>query len=341
MKHEKVLDLSWDTIFKIALSILLFYFFLQIKDVVIWFVFAIIISILFNPSIDFLKKIKIPRAVGASIIYILAFGTLSLTFYSVIASLVSELEQFSQVVPSYLKEISPLLRDFGIEAFDNIENFINTIKGSLSELTTAVFNASFAFFGGIFTTLFVITMAFFLSLEEKIIDRAVFLIFPKRYEEYALSLWKRSQKQVSGWFLSRILSCIFVGSATYISALILDIRYPLSFGLVAGIFNFIPYIGPLVSGVFFFLVTVMDGFGKAIFIVIIFTIIGLIENGILNPVLSKKFIGLSPVIVILSLSIGGILWGVLGAFLAVPLAGITFQFVKEFLEKKKQEESVV
>jgi predicted PurR-regulated permease PerM len=341
MKHEKVLDLSWDTIFKIALSILLFYFFLQIKDVVIWFVFAIIISILFNPSIDFLKKIKIPRAVGASIIYILAFGTLSLTFYSVIASLVSELEQFSQVVPSYLKEISPLLRDFGIEAFDNIENFINTIKGSLSELTTAVFNASFAFFGGIFTTLFVITMAFFLSLEEKIIDRAVFLIFPKRYEKYALSLWKRSQKQVSGWFLSRILSCIFVGSATYISALILGIRYPLSFGLVAGIFNFIPYIGPLVSSVFFFLVTVMDGFGKAIFIVIIFTIIGLIENGILNPVLSKKFIGLSPVIVILSLSIGGILWGVLGAFLAVPLAGITFQFVKEFLEKKKQEESVV
>jgi predicted PurR-regulated permease PerM len=341
MKHEKVLDLSWDTIFKIALSILLFYFFLQIKDVVIWFVFAIIISILFNPSIDFLKKIKIPRAVGASIIYILAFGTLSLTFYSVIASLVSELEQFSQVVPSYLKEISPLLRDFGIEAFDSIENFINTIKGSLSELTTAVFNASFAFFGGIFTTLFVITMAFFLSLEEKIIDRAVFLIFPKRYEKYALSLWKRSQKQVSGWFLSRILSCIFVGSATYISALILGIRYPLSFGLVAGIFNFIPYIGPLVSSVFFFLVTVMDGFGKAIFIVIIFTIIGLIENGILNPVLSKKFIGLSPVIVILSLSIGGILWGVLGAFLAVPLAGITFQFVKEFLEKKKQEESVV
>jgi len=341
MKHEKVLDLSWDTIFKIALSILLFYFFLQIKDVVIWFVFAIIISILFNPSIDFLKKIKIPRAVGASIIYILAFGTLSLTFYSVIASLVSELEQFSQVVPSYLKEISPLLRDFGIEAFDSIENFINTIKGSLSELTTAVFNASFAFFGGIFTTLFVVTMAFFLSLEEKIIDRAVFLIFPKRYEKYALSLWKRSQKQVSGWFLSRILSCIFVGSATYISALILGIRYPLSFGLVAGIFNFIPYIGPLVSSVFFFLVTVMDGFGKAIFIVIIFTIIGLIENGILNPVLSKKFIGLSPVIVILSLSIGGILWGVLGAFLAVPLAGITFQFVKEFLEKKKQEESVV
>jgi predicted PurR-regulated permease PerM len=341
MKHEKVLDLSWDTIFKIALSILLFYFFLQIKDVVIWFVFAIIISILFNPSIDFLKKIKIPRAVGASIIYILAFGTLSLTFYSVIASLVSELEQFSQVVPSYLKEISPLLRDLGIEAFDNIQDLINTIKGSLIELTTAVFNASFAFFGGIFTTLFVITMAFFLSLEEKIIDRAVFLIFPKRYEEYAISLWKRSQKQVSGWFLSRILSCIFVGSATYISALILNIRYPLSFGLVAGIFNFIPYIGPLVSSIFFFLITVMDGFGKAIFIVIVFQIIQLIENGILTPVLSKKFIGLSPVIVLLSLSIGGILWGVLGAFLAVPLAGITFQFVKEFLEKKKQEESVV
>ena len=183
------------------------------------------------------------------------------------------------------------------------------------------------------------TMAFFISLEGKLIERAVVVVFPKRYEGHALSLWKRSQKQVSGWFLTRILSCLFVGAAIYISALVMGVGYPLSMGLIGGVFNFIPYIGPLVSGTFIVLITAMARLPKALFILVAFTIIQLIESGVLTPVLSKRFIGLSPVLVILALAIGGSLWGFLGALLAIPLAGITFEFLKEFLERKKRIES--
>ncbi len=340
MSNEKVLDISWDTIFKITVSIIFFYILFQIKDILVWFIFALIISILFNPGIDFFMKFKIPRIISTALIYLSVFGVLTVVLYFVVSVLISEIEQFSQILPFYFREFSPVLRDAGIHAFEDIEKFIDTIRGSLRELTTAIFSASFAFFGGVFTTFFVMTMAFFLSLEGKVVERAVILIFPKKYENYAFSLWKRSQKQVSSWFLTRILSCLFVGAATYISALILGVKYPLSMGLIGGVFNFIPYIGPLVSGSFIFLVTMMDNINKAFFIIIAFVIIQLIESGVLTPVLSKKFIGLSPVLVILALAVGGTLWGFLGALLVIPLAGITFEFIKEFLEKKKREEGV-
>ncbi len=341
MSEQKVLDLSWSTVLKIALAVIFFYILFQIKDIIVWFIFALIISILFNPAIDFLKKFKIPRVVSTCLIYFLVFGLLSVVFYSAVVALVTEVEQLSQILPHYLQELSPTLREIGVYALEDIESFINEIRGSLRELSGAFFSVLFSVFGGIFTTFFVLTMAFFLSLEGRIVERAMVALFPKKYEEYSLVLWKRCQKKVSSWFATRILVCLFVGIATYISCLILAVKYPFSLGLVAGVANFIPYIGPLISGSFIFAITAADGLAKGFFILIVFVLIQLIESSVLTPVLSHKFIGLSPVLVIMALAIGGVLWGALGALLAIPLAGILFEFLKEFFEKRKKEEQAL
>ncbi len=341
MKEEKVLDLSWETMFKIALAVIFFYILFQIKDIVVWFIFALVISILFNPAIDFLKKFRVPRSVATSLVYLLTFVLISAVLYSSVIILIGEVEDLSHKLSYYFQELSPALRDIGIYAFQDLENFIVNIRSSLRELSSAFFAVSFSVFGGIFTTFFVLTMAFFLSLEGKIIERAMVLIFPKKYENYAFFLWKKCQKKVSSWFFTRIISCLFVGVVIYIASLILGIKYPLSLGLIAGIMNFIPYIGPLVSGLIIFSVTAIDGLAKGVFIIIVFGLVQLIEGAVITPVLSQKFIGLSPVLVILALAIGGTLWGFLGALLAVPLAGILFEFLKEFLEKRKKEEQAL
>jgi len=340
MKKRSVLDLSWETVMKIALAVIFFYFLFQIKDIIIWFVFALIISVLFNPAIDFLRKFKIPRIAATSFVYLLTFGLLSVVFYLAVTILVGEVEQLSHLLPHYIQELSPTFREMGIYVFEDIESFINGIKSSLRELASAFFTVLFSVFGGIFTTFFVLTMAFFLSLEGGLVEKGMVALFPKKYEEYSMALWKRCQKKVSSWFATRILACLFVGVATYIACLILAIKYPFSLGLIAGVTNFIPYIGPLVSGTLIFAITAVDGLAKGVFILIVFILIQSIESSVLIPILSQKFIKLSPVLVIMSLTIGGVLWGMLGALLAVPLAGILFEFLKEFLEKKKREEAV-
>jgi len=341
MNSERILDISWGTILKIFIAILCFYVLYQIRDILVWFIFALIISVLFNPAIDFLQKRKIPRVISTIFVYVWIFGIISLLVYATAPLFISETQYFSQIFPQYFEKISPFLKGLGIQAFENIESFINLLGKTLERMAGNIFNALFAIFGGIFSTIFVLTIAIFLSLEEKAVERGISLLFPKKYEVYAFSLWSRCQRKVSGWFLSRILGCLFVGLACYLAFLLLNTKYPFSLGLLAGVFNFIPFIGPLISGAIIFIIISLENFLRAIFVLIIFILIQQIENNILLPVLTKKFVGLSPVLVLIALAIGGTLWGFLGAVLAIPLFGILFEFLRDFLKKKKAEKEKV
>ena len=73
------------------------------------------------------------------------------------------------------------------------------------------------------------------------------------------------------------------------------------------------------------------------FLLTAFLIIQQIEGNILNPVLTKKIIGLPPVLVLVAVMVGAKLWGIMGALLAIPIAGIMFEFLRDFLKKRKEE----
>ena len=341
MDNEKILDISWGTILKISVAILSFYILYQIRDILVWFIFALIISLLFNPVINFLRKLKIPRALAVVFVYVGVFGFLTLLIYLIIPIFVSEIQQFSKILPQYFEKISPPLKGLGIQAFENIESFVNVLGGALNRIASNIFNVLLIIFGGIFKTIFILAVAIFLSLEEKTIEKSLSLLFPKKYEDYALSLWRKCQKKVSGWFLTRILTSLFVGIATFLALLLFKVDYPASLGLFAGALNFVPYLGPIITAILLFVIISLENVYKAVFVFVVFILIQQIENNILTPVLTKKFIGLSPVLVLMSLAIGGALWGFLGAILAVPLVGVLFEFLKDFLKKKKEEEAAL
>ncbi|GAI37440.1 unnamed protein product, partial [marine sediment metagenome] len=103
----------------------------------------------------------------------------------------------------------------------------------------------------------------------------------------------------------------------------------------------IPILGPIIAGAVAFIFVALDSWLKAIFVLIIFILIQQIEGNILTPVLTKKFVGLPPVLVLISLAVGAKLLGILGAILAIPLAGILFEFLRDFLKKKKEEKTTV
>ena len=155
----------------------------------------------------------------------------------------------------------------------------------------------------------------------------------------ALDLWRRCEKRVSGWFLSRVLSSLFVGGLTYLSLLILGTSFPFFLGLLGGVSNFIPLAGPFLTGFLIFVLVSAESSFKAVLAVTVFVIIQQIESNILLPILSKKFVGLSPALVLISLAVGGSLGGLWGAVLGLPLMGILFEFLQDFLRKKKEAEA--
>jgi len=110
---------------------------------------------------------------------------------------------------------------------------------------------------------------------------------------------------------------------------------------LAFITNFIPFIGPIIAGLIIALFTALDSWLKALFILIAFFIIQQIEGNILTPILSRRFVGLPPALVLVSLIVGAKLWGIMGAILAIPIAGVLFEFLGDFLKRRKEEKAVM
>ncbi len=341
MSEEKILDISWRTIIKISVAVAIFYILFAVRDILIWFVFALTISILFNPAINYLQSKKIPRGLAIVLLYVGVFGLLSVLILLMVPIFITEIQAFLNNFPVYFEKISPPLKGLGFEAFSSIETFLQTLGETMEGMAGNIFGALFSIFGGVFTTLFVIITAIFLSLEEGGIKRALILLFPKKYESQVMAVWARCQKKVSGWFGARILASVFVGVASYIAFLIFNIKYPFTLALFAGVLNFIPYVGPLLTAVVLFVIIFPTEQFKAILTLVAFGAIQQIENSVLSPILMKKFVGLPSALVLLSLVVGGNLWGIMGAILFIPLAGIIFEFSKEFLQRRRDKKVAV
>jgi len=340
--NSQLLDISWATIVKLGLTGFLVYAVFSLRDLLVLVLFGVILSILFDPVIDFLQTKKIPRVVSTIGVYLLLFSFLSYVIFATTPIFVTEIQEFSHRLPQYFEErINPSLEGLGVSTFKDFQSFVDVLTQKATEDTSTIFEALVGIFGGIFSTVFVISVSIFLSIEDRPIERTITLLFPKKYEALALSLWKRSQRKVSGWFLSRVLSSIFVAAATYFTLLLFGVHSPLSLSLLAGVLNFVPVVGPLLAGVLIALLVALESPLQALFVILAFVLIQQVEENVLMPLLSKRLIGVPPSLVLISLAIGAHFWGIMGAILAIPLAGIFFEFLRDFLKKQKEEKTVV
>ncbi len=335
MDEEKVLDISWGTILKVAIVFLGIYILFLIRDILVWTIFGLIISILFNPPIDFLERKRMPRAVATIIIYTVAFTILSLVFYWIIPIFISEIQQMTKLFPQYFEKVAPPLRGLQIEAFNNFETFTQVLQDWLRNASSSIFAAIISIFGGIFSTVTIFAIAIFFSMEDKDIGKAITLLAPKNNEDYFLDLWKRCQTKTAHWFGTRILSSLFVGVVSYVALEVIKLKYAFILSLFAGIMDIIPVLGPIFAGLVIVLLAALEEWWKALFVLIAFVLIQQIEGNIVTPLLTKKMVGLPSVLVLIALMIGGRLWGVLGAVLAIPLTSIIYEFTRDFLKGRK------
>lgn len=341
MNNNQTLDISWEAIFKVFVAIVIFYFIYLARDIALWFFFGLAISILLDPAVNFLKKLWIPKMLAIILIYLSVFGLLGLLIYLTAPIFVVELKQFSSYLPDYFDQVSPVLQKLGIDAAQSFDEFSSSLIGGLQEGSKGVMNAVMAFFGGLSSTVVILTIAFFLSLEDRGPERFLALVSPKKYQDNIVVFFEKAQTKVAGWFGARIIACLFVGIGSFIVFYIFGIKYAFLLALIAGVLNFIPYIGPLTTAILL-IVFVFVSAGSwliTLYVLVAVWIVQAIENNLLTPFLMKKMINIPPVLVLIALLFGAKVFGFLGTIFIVPVFGIVYEFTKEILEKKKEESS--
>jgi len=305
MDQESILNISWGSIFKVCIAIISLYILYLIKDIVVWFIFALVISTLFNFLIDSFEKRRIPRAITATFLYFGIFILLGFFVYKTAPMFLSEVKEFSQSIPGYFRQASPILEKFGVQIAQDATSFTSNLEIGLNQASQNIFNALFTIFGGVFSTIFIISLAFFISLEKGLIEKI-------------------------------LITFSSINILTYFVLRVFNVNYVFILSLLVAIFDFVPMIGPIFAGLIVTFIVALTSPIQALFVLIAFIIIQILEGNLLLPLLFKKFVGIPPSLVLISLVVGGKLWGLLGAILIIPLVGIVFETLNDYLEKLKK-----
>ena len=192
-----------------------------------------------------------------------------------------------------------------------------TLLGGTTEILGGVFS-------GITFLVIVPFVAFFLLREGHNIRRGLVELVPNAYFELCLNLLHQIDGQIGGYIRGLILATSVVGTLSVLGLTLIGVPYALPVGLVAGLANMIPFLGPLIGIVAASIVALATGggFGMVGHVLIVFLAIQMIDNVLIQPIVLAKSVDLHPLVVLSVVLIGGQLMGLVGMLVAVPLTGI-------------------
>jgi predicted PurR-regulated permease PerM len=144
-------------------------------------------------------------------------------------------------------------------------------------------------------------------------------LFPHRSRTKAGEVLSATATTLRRWLVMQGISMLVIGVVTTIALVLLDIRAAIALGIIAGILEFIPYAGPILSAVPAVAMALVDSPEKAIWVVVAYTAIQQLESAVLQPLLMKEGLDLPPVMTILGQALFSLVFGFLGLLVAVPL----------------------
>ena len=167
-------------------------------------------------------------------------------------------------------------------------------------------------------------VAFFFLKEGRRLTRCLIALVPNAYFELCLNLMYQANKQIGNYIRGQLLAVLVVSVLSISGLSIIGVYYALPLGLLAGLANVIPYLGPLIGIVCSSIVALATGGGLAMVakVIIMFLIVQLIDNVLIQPTVVAKSVELHPLVVLFVVMVGSQLMGIVGMLIAVPLTGI-------------------
>jgi len=340
------ISISTGTIVRAVLVLICVFLVWVLRDLVLVVLTAIVIASFIDSSVSYFKKIKVNRIFGIVIIYAVSLLFFAGLFYLFAPLLITEIYNFSTFMSSYAPDL-PFLTYFQNETFSGAKDIVQSLSGHLSvgsllsvsrafilNLSGGFFQVLSVAFGSIFNFVLIILISFYLSIQERGIENFLRLIIPIEYEDYTVDLWTRSSRKIALWVRGQMLVGFVVGVLIYLTLSLLGIKYALLLAIITGIMEMVPY-GILVALIPTFAFSYLsDGVGKALMVTGAYIIVHQFEVFLFAPLIIKKVVGLSPIVIILSVLIGFELGSFWGAILSIPLAVIVMEFLND-IEKDK------
>ncbi|QQS61623.1 MAG: AI-2E family transporter [Candidatus Moraniibacteriota bacterium] len=311
------------------------WFLYVIRDIIVLFFVALIISAAMEPAIRKLQNRFVNRSAAVIVVFISLLIIVAGILWSIIPMVINEIRSLAEELPIYAKELT------GSEVlFEDISRFIlSSFENGFGQagVSQEVFSKTVGVIGSFVSFFAILSMAFYLSIREDGVQQFLRSLLPKKYQGYIISRSQVIYEKIGRWMLGQFILMFIVFVLYYAVLLVFGVPNALVLAILGGALEIIPYFGPVLAAipaiVLAFFVSPLVG----LLVAISFGVIQQIENHILVPQVMRKVLGLNPVVIILALFVGGSIAGVSGMILAVPFVMGLRVFVKDVIDAREKE----
>lgn len=354
------IEVSSKTLVKILLVFSLFIalksIFIELQSIVVISMISFFMAMAIAPIVRKIEAYHLPRPLAILLIYIIFFGVLGILFVGIIPIIAEQLHDIAldlkefianggttkiALVDSVLEKLQfdPVeIQKFLSENLSDISKNLQNVAGSTFDILTNIFQ-------GVFNFIYALVLMFFILLEQEKIANSILMLFPHKNRNYIKEKFQSIQNKLSEWFRGQFFLMLSVGSFTYVGMKILEIafgmKYAATIGLLAGVMELFPFIGVFITGILGVLVAINISFPLVVAVLILIGITQFLEGNVLVPMVMGRTVGLSAVVTLLALSIGGILGSavggvplaILGMIFSIPVAASISIFVEEYIHR--------
>ena len=319
---------------------------------------GVLFAIAVSAGVDQLQRLRVPRGLGAGLIVVVFFGLLIGFGSSMAPTLRAQGAELRQKLPEAVDRVEQWLarRNSGVlglllqngstspaatapaaarakpagaapttspaGARDSTPA-IRALRARLGEQMTGASRYLFPFItstvqviGGL---LLIVFLSIYFAADPDLYRRGALALLPARRRERGAQVLDRIATVLRKWLVTQLIAMAVIGTVTTIALLILDVKAAFALGLLAGLFEFIPTVGPLLSAIPGVAMAFLDSPEKAVYVAIVYWGIQFLENHILIPLLMKGGMDLPPALTVLSQALLALVFGFLGLMVAVPM----------------------
>jgi len=290
--------------------------------------FAALLAYALAPAVKLLERVM-PRFLAILIVYLIVLGVLSALLYLIVSTAIVQVTSLSDYVrflltPSKSGQLTPLeqtLRSLGLSqsqitsARDQVVASIEGFAGSIVPLLTGLV-------GAVLDVVLVAVLSIYLLVDGARVSDWLRRNMPQQQQGPMRFLLDTLQRVVGGYIRGQLLLCGFVGLLVGVGMQVIGVPFALLLGVLAFVLEFIPVLGTLVSGAICVLLALTKGWVIAVIVLVYFAVVHVIEGDVVGPRIVGKAVGLHPVVSLAALIAGAELFGIAGALLASPVAGV-------------------
>lgn len=308
-------------------------------DVLLLIFAGCLVAVLLNAaSRTLVRYLHLPRGLALAIVLLALLFILALGGYFLAPRIAAQIDQLSTSIPRAVNTLENYLagRSWGQTVLEQVPDSQEMMDNASDLLSQARLLFSGAF-GAVINFIIILFVGIYLAAQPQIYITGVLRLLPKHKRARGLEVFAELGRTLELWLLGKFISMAVIGTSCALGLWMLDVPLAITLGILTGLLDFIPYLGPILAGIPALLIAFSESPVTALYVLFLFIALQSMEGYLVSPLVERKTVSLPPAVTITMQVTLGLFFGLLGIALASPLAAsifvlITMLYVQDMLK---------